>query len=156
MITKLNQIQEQIVDEFINCGGIGHIIQPFRGEGYTTGIVYLAVNQLLQSRDVLLVVDTKTWWLHHVIYDVAKGMFDADVKIVKNTDTVYFGDNRLTIINIKGNPYRLRGKRFDDVFIDCNGDILSDDRCKEMFMNINACRRPTATDGSGFYFASYW
>lgn len=150
LITDLNKVQEDIVKQFIDCGGRGFVKQLGRGQGYTTALAYLAMQQAaLTKRKVWMFVDYPVHVLHGTIQSVREGMMRGVTFSHYNgrRGEFYLRGNLLRVCQISTADRDIRGHTVDDAFIEINESTSW--KYQEFFHTLRTCN---TRDGKGFDF----
>lgn len=149
-----NELQEKLLERFIDAGGVGMEYQNERGAGYSTFIIAQCIQQALTtSRDIIFVTDVKDYHVRHEFAYVAKEMFDLDIKYDISRNVVHIGHNRVRIVKPDTRGDRLRGYSFHDVFGEFDRDTI--DRNEDFFYTLVIYQRQGGrggSDGTGFRY----
>lgn len=145
---EYNELQEKLLEEFIDKGGRMTTYQRGRGRGYSTFAIAQAIQQATTNPDrkVIYVYDDKGW-TPQAFRDVAHYFFNRSAVWIRDRSVIKLAQTEIHLVRPDRRGDSLRGRRIDDVFGDFDGNSI--DKNEEFFQVLNACRNRAATDGTG-------
>ncbi len=143
-----NALQDKLLEEFIEAGGVLTVHQRGRGEGYSTFAIVQCLQQALTTdRNVVYIYDDKGWTPREFCI-IAMRFFDAGARWNSIRSEITIGEKTIRLVKPDRYGDKLRGHSINDVFGDVDGRTIDDN--EEFFYVLAACQRRSMDDGTGF------
>lgn len=142
-----NQLQEDLLEQFIEAGGKLTVYQRGRAEGYSTFAIVQCLQQALTTdRDVVYVYDDKGWTPPEFCR-IAMRFFDRGARWNRQSNAITIDDKTIRLFRPERYGDRLRGLAIDDVFGDVDGVTI--DKNEEFFYVLADRQGRGLGDGTG-------
>lgn len=142
-----NELQEVLLDQFIDNGGQLWIAQQGRGRGYTTFAIMQCLQQLFSTdRNVVFVSDIDYGWIRDEICRLAFYQYGEVASYNKYISAIRLGGRELRIL--KPAPHSSISVRVDDIYGDVSANTI--DNCEGFFHTLASRQGRSGDDGTGF------
>lgn len=151
-LLEFNDLQEKLLDEYIEKGGIGFEYQSGRGYGYTTFILVQAIQQATTSgRRVYFIDDLKHDWTMSECCKVAYEFFGYEAVLNRARGTVRVGGAEIIFVKPQRHRHHIYGLEIHDVYGEISRETI--DQHEEFFYELMHRQRPPRDqDGTGFRY----